>query len=185
MDTLYWYDQMLCHCGLSIVWTQSYLTHTLYIVMPHCWQTCVAYVRSAGSCTTPIVLCGLALMVVCGVCVGVGVGVSQGVGSAWGGNPELLSPAPRFMDMEEFVCEAAACGAIVILAAHDTLTATGELQVGLAGEQDAASHLLFVTGPWSASARWSEGLGQGATVRHVCSRCMCVCALNNQLWLSD
>jgi hypothetical protein len=61
-------------------------------------------------------------VVMCRVCL-------QGVGSSWGGNPELLSPAPRFLDIEEFVSEAAACGATVILATHDTLTATGELQV--------------------------------------------------------
>jgi hypothetical protein len=37
------------------------------------------------------------------------------------------------MDVEEFVCEAAACGATVILALHDSLTATGELQQLLEG----------------------------------------------------
>jgi hypothetical protein len=57
----------------------------------------------------------------------------QGVGGAWGGRPELLPPAPRFMDVEEFVCEASACGATVILALHDSLTATGELQQLLEG----------------------------------------------------
>lgn len=45
----------------------------------------------------------------------------------------MLPPAPRFLDLQEFVCEAAACGATVLLAAHDTLTATGQLQVNKGG----------------------------------------------------
>jgi hypothetical protein len=62
--------------------------------------------------------------------------VVQGVGSAWGGAAGTLAPAPRFLDLEEFLNEAAACGATVILAAHDTLTATGELQVSIMSHDD-------------------------------------------------
>jgi hypothetical protein len=62
---------------------------------------------------------------VCGLCV------VQGVGNAWGGSASRLAPAPRFLNLEEFLDEATACGATVILATHDALTATGELQVSI------------------------------------------------------
>jgi len=58
-------------------------------------------------------------------------GALQGVGGAWGGLPGELPPATRFMDLQEFVAEAAACDATVILTVHDAASSSGQLQVSL------------------------------------------------------
>eukprot|EP00775_Hariotina_reticulata_P002565 gene2565-2867_t len=52
----------------------------------------------------------------------------EGVGAAWGGTPGELPPAPRFMDLQEFVTEAVACNATVILTVHDATASSGQLQ---------------------------------------------------------
>lgn len=54
----------------------------------------------------------------------------QGIGSSWGGQSAgVLSPPARTMNLEEFLLEAGSCDATVILAADDSLTASGQLQV--------------------------------------------------------
>jgi hypothetical protein len=57
------------------------------------------------------------------------------VGGAWAGDANSPPPAPRFLDVAEFIAEAAAVDAVVLLALQDSSTATGELQqlLGAAG----------------------------------------------------
>lgn len=54
----------------------------------------------------------------------------QGVAGSWGGaSAAMLCPPARTLNLEEFILEAASCGATVILAMDDSLTTSGQLQV--------------------------------------------------------
>lgn len=58
----------------------------------------------------------------------------QGVASNWGGiSANVLPPAARTLSLGEFLMEADACVATVLLAVDDSLTTTGQLQVGAMG----------------------------------------------------